>query len=97
LNEFIIIGGLAVIIFLLITTVSTVFTVSSRLNSLETRVKSLKFTLDQVAKQVEVPEHPINDKLRKLLEEGKNVQAVKEARQVLGLSLLEAKQYVDGL
>ena len=91
MNEFIVIGGLVVIIFMLITTVS------SKFNSLEARVKSLKFTLDQVAKQVEVPEHPINDELRKLLKEGKKVQAIKEARQVLGLSLLEAKHYIDGL
>ena len=91
MNEFIIIGGLVVIILVLITTVS------SKLNSLETQIKSMKFTLDQVAKQVDVPEHPINEKLRRLLKEGKGVQAVKEARQVLGLSLLEAKQYVDDL
>lgn len=87
----IVIGAMVIIIFLLITTVS------SKLNSLETRVKSLKVTLDQVANQVDVPEQPINDKLRKLLKEGKEVKAVKEARQVLGLSLLEAKQYVDKL
>lgn len=87
----IVIGAMVIIIFLLITTVS------SKLNSLEIRVKSLKVTLDQVANQVDVPEQPINDKLRKLLKEGKEVKAVKEARQVLGLSLLEAKQYVDKL
>lgn len=91
LTERIVIGGLVVIVFLLVTTVS------SKINSLETRIKSLKFTLDQVAKHVDVPEHPINEKLRNLLKEGKEVQAVKEARQGLGLSLLEAKQYVDGL
>lgn len=87
----IVIGGLVIIIFMLITTVTT------KLNSLETQIKSLKFTLDQVANQVEVPEHPINDELRKMLKEGKEVKAIKEARQILGLSLLEAKQYVDKL
>ena len=91
MKEFIIIGGLVVIIFVLI------ITVSSKFNSLEIRINSMKFTLDQVAKQVDVPEHPINEKLRRLLKEGKGVKAVKEARQVLGLSLLEAKQYVDDL
>ena len=87
----IVIGGLVIIIFMLITTVTP------KLNSLETQIKSLKFTLDQVANQVEVPEHPINDKLRKMLKEGKEVKAIKEARQVFGLSLVEAKQYVDKL
>ena len=87
----IVIGGLVIIIFMLITTVTT------KLNSLETQVRSLKFTLDQVANQVEVPEHPINDELRKMLKEGKEVKAIKEARQLFGLSLVEAKQYVDKL
>ena len=89
--EYIFIGVLLVIIFLL----STI--VIDKLNRLETRFKSMKATLDQVANQVEVPEHPINDELRKLLKEGKTVQAVKEVREVLGLSLLEAKQYIDAL
>ena len=89
--EYIFIGVLLVIIFLLTTTVI------EKLNRLETRFKSMKATLDQVANQVKVPEHPINDELRKLLKEGKNVQAVKEVRVVLGLSLLEAKLYIDAL
>ena len=87
----IIIIGLVVVIFLLITNVL------AKLESLSTRVKRLEYTLGQVAQQVEVPEHPVNDELRKLKQEGKQVEAVKKAREVLGLSLLEAKQYVDGL
>ena len=89
--EYIFLGILLVIIFLLITSVIP------KLNTLEKQIKSMKFTLDQVANQVEVPEHPMNDELRKLLKEGKYVQAVKEVREILGLSLLEAKQYVDAL
>lgn len=42
-------------------------------------------------------EPAVNGRLRELLKEGKNVQAVKEAREAFGYSLLEAKQYVDGL
>lgn len=85
--EYIIFGVLFVIIFLLY----------DKLTKLEMRFKRMKATLDQIALQVEVPEHPINDELRKLLKEGKDVQAVKKVREVLGLSLLEAKQYVDAL
>ncbi|MGG3941493.1 hypothetical protein ABEV54_08635 [Peribacillus psychrosaccharolyticus] len=85
--EYIILGVLLVIIFMLY----------DKLTKLEMRFKSMKATLDQIALQVEIPEHPINDELRKLLKEGKDVQAVKKAREVLGLSLLEAKQYVDAL
>jgi len=85
--EYIILGVLFVIIFMLY----------DKLTKLEMRFIRMKATLDQIANQVEVPEHPINDELRKLLKEGKDVQAVKKAREVLGLSLLEAKQYVDAL
>lgn len=91
LNEYFIMGALVVGIVMLFVTVS------GKLDSLESKVKNLKVTLEQIAKQMEVPEHPINDKLRNLVKEGKDVQAVKEARQVLELSLLEAKQYVDNL
>lgn len=85
--EYIILGVLFVIIFMLY----------DKLTKLEMRFKRMKATLDQIELQVEVPEHPINDELRILLKEGKDVQAVKKAREVLGLSLLEAKQYVDAL
>ena len=39
----------------------------------------------------------IDSELRALVAEGKKVQAVKKVRMVLGLSLLEAKEYVDSL
>jgi len=81
------IGILLVIVFVLI----------DKLNKLEKRLNNIKATLDQVANVLEVPEHPINDELRKLLKEGKEIQAIKEVRNVLGLSLIEAKQYVDAL
>jgi len=85
--EHMFIGILLVIVFVLI----------DKLNKLEKRLNNIKATLDQVANVLEVPEHPINDELRKLLKEGKEIQAIKEVRNVLGLSLIEAKQYVDAL
>ncbi|WP_373893328.1 hypothetical protein [Virgibacillus sp. CBA3643] len=68
-----------------------------RIDKLEGRIKGMRYRLDQVAKQVDVPEPPINDELRKLIKEGEDVKAVKEAREALGLSLVEGKQYVDAL
>ena len=64
---------------------------------LDGRVKGLKYTLDQISKQIDVPEKPINNELRQLLNEGNDVKAVKRVRETLGLSLVEAKQYVDEL
>lgn len=61
------------------------------------RIKGLVYTLDQISKQIDVPESPINNELRQLLNEGNDVKAVKRVRETLGLSLIEGKQYVDAL
>lgn len=64
---------------------------------LQEDVKGMKHTLGRIVNQMDLPENPINDDLRDLIQEGKDVQAVKLARETLGLSLLEGKQYVDAL
>ena len=86
--EFYIVNGL--ILFICFYLLSTI----SKLNS---RVKGLEYTLEQMSKQVGVPENPVNNALRQLLEEGNDVKAVKRVRETLGLSLLEGKQYIDVL
>lgn len=86
--EYILIGILLVVIFIIIV---------NKLDALEKRINSIAFNLDRVANQVGVTEHPVNEELRKLLKEGKDVEAVKKVRQVLGLSLLEGKKYIDNL
>ncbi|HAM82115.1 hypothetical protein [Ornithinibacillus bavariensis] len=64
---------------------------------LNSRVKGLKYTLDKISKQADVPNNALDNELKQLLNEGKDVKAVKRARETLGLSLIEAKQYVDAL
>ncbi|UHA74690.1 hypothetical protein [Paenibacillus sp. 481] len=70
-------------------------------NKLDDRVKGMQRTLDQISKHSGVPEKAIADELqhelRQLVNEGNYVTAVKKARETLGLSLLEAKKYVDAL
>lgn len=78
------------ILFICIYILSTVI----KLNG---RVKGLKYTLDQISKQIDVPEKPINNELRQLLNEGNDIEAVKRVRETLGLSLVEAKQCIDAL
>ncbi|WP_239984622.1 hypothetical protein [Lentibacillus sediminis] len=65
--------------------------------ALEARLKRTEFQLERIAEKVGVREHPVNERLRQLKEEGKNVEAVKEAREQFGYSLVEAKKYVDEL
>lgn len=70
---------------------------STRVNKISGRVKGMNETLNYVAKEMKLPESPINNEIRMLLKEGSDIKAVKAARENLGFSLLEAKQYVDAL
>ncbi|MCM3734419.1 ribosomal protein L7/L12 [Bacillus cytotoxicus] len=71
--------------------------ISDHLNRINKRLKWTEDKLDQITKQIEIPEHTINDELRQLVTDGEKIKAIKKAREVLGLSLLEAKNYVDSL
>ncbi|WKA53566.1 hypothetical protein [Planococcus shixiaomingii] len=71
--------------------------INERLKRMETRMDLLTGKIASLEKGVDVQEPEINRKLRGLMKNGETVKAVREARKALGLSLLEAKQYVDGL
>ncbi|WP_405098698.1 hypothetical protein [Oceanobacillus sp. FSL H7-0719] len=66
-----------------------------RVVSLESRVKQLQSKLKLMKNQPVASE--VDHELRDLIKEGKDIKAVKEAREVLGLSLLEGKEYIDRL
>lgn len=68
-----------------------------KMEKMENDIKGIKSTVDLISKQVGVPEDPVNEELRQLLAEGNDVKAVKRARETLGLSLVEAKKYIDAL
>ncbi|MEK4425626.1 hypothetical protein [Solibacillus sp. FSL K6-1523] len=61
------------------------------------RIKGLEHVIDRISRHIDVPEISINTELRQLLNEDNDVKAVKRVRETLGLSLIEAKQYVDAL
>ncbi|WP_247681794.1 hypothetical protein [Paenibacillus sp. Marseille-P2973] len=69
----------------------------TKVGKLEGRIKGMQHTIDRLTRQTGLPENPINDELRKLIQKGEDVKAVKKARETLGLSLLEGKQYIDKL
>lgn len=64
---------------------------------LNSRIKDLEHKLKLASKQTDLPENPINNELKQLLKEGNDVKAIKKVRETLGLSLVEAKQYIDAL
>ncbi|WP_245732851.1 hypothetical protein [Salinibacillus kushneri] len=53
--------------------------------------------MKQLTEQFGIGENPIDEELRELIKEGKEVKAVKKARETLGLSLIEGKEYIDQL
>lgn len=67
---------------------------------LRNEVKLMRGTLNRIAENVGVTEivtKEEKEELKRLLSEGKNVQAVRRCREITGLGLKEAKEYVDGL
>ncbi|AKF95311.1 hypothetical protein [Brevibacillus laterosporus] len=91
--------------------VCIVLLLAEKVNRLQNQLKRMDVILQQIAAQVGVTDysehtkpnnnvvlnHPVNAKLITLLSEGKQIEAIKEARLVLGLSLKEAKEYVERL
>ena len=60
----------------------------------------MRGTLNRIAERVGVTEivtKEEKEELKRLLSERKNVQAVRRCREITGLGLKEAKEYVDGL
>jgi len=76
-----------------------IFLISS-VGQLRNEVKLMRWTLNRIAERVGVTEivtKEEKEELKRLLSEGKNVQAVRRCREITGLGLKEAKEYVDGL
>jgi DNA-binding Lrp family transcriptional regulator len=51
--------------------------------------------LGEIAKQIGVPETPVDDEINNLVVEGKKIKAIKMYRQATGLGLKEAKENID--
>ncbi len=70
---------------------------SQQIQTLEVRMKHMSQRIEQLEAEVTLEEPAINDELRRLIAEGQEIRAVKAARVAFGYSLIEAKQYIDGL
>ncbi|MBI5977055.1 ribosomal protein L7/L12 [Clostridium perfringens] len=67
---------------------------------LRNEVKIMRGTLNRIAERVGVTEiltKEEKEELMRLVAEGKNVEAVRRCREITGLGLKEAKEYVDGI
>lgn len=76
-----------------------IFLISS-VGQLRNEVKLMRGTLNRIAERVGVTEiltKEEKEELMSLVSERKNVEAVRRCREITGLGLKEAKEYVDGL
>ena len=72
----------------------------SSVGQLRNEVKLMRRTFNRIAERIGVTEiltKEETDELRRLVSEGKSVEAVRRCREITGLGLKEAKEYVDGL
>ncbi|MCZ8539663.1 hypothetical protein [Psychrobacillus psychrodurans] len=83
--------------YIIIVSFLIIIYLSVKLEKLEGRMKRIQYTLDQLTKQYGLLENPINNELRELIKDREDVKAIKKARETLGLSLLEGKNYIDKL
>ncbi|RUT35694.1 hypothetical protein EJP77_01355 [Paenibacillus zeisoli] len=61
------------------------------------RIRRSESKLEWLKDHSQVPEYPLDEELRQLIRDKEKIQAIKKAKQQLGLSLKEAKDYVDAL
>ncbi|TFD99801.1 hypothetical protein [Jeotgalibacillus salarius] len=84
-----------------VVTLVTVVYLLSTIFRLEQRVKTLNYKVEQLSVHTDISEdelyQELHQELKGLIHQGKDVQAVKRVRETKGLSLIEAKQYVDAL
>ena len=73
------------------------FLLTSKIDSLQKHITRMNSNLFKIAKQVGVPQEPLDDELRSLKEKGEKIKAIKKLRESTGLGLIEAKNYVDNL
>ena len=87
---------------ILITILFTIF--NTNINVLQRNQKRIESKLDRIIEHLGLPEsskEKINDELKdeliKLIDANKKVKAIKKLRDVTGMELVEAKDYVDSL
>jgi ribosomal protein L7/L12 len=71
--------------------------VFDKVSHINKRLKRTEYKVEYLLKHLNLPELPINEELRQLVKDKENIKAIKKAKAELGLSLKEAKEYVDSL
>lgn len=72
----------------------------SVISQMRNDLKHMRITLDKIAEKfgaIEIVTKEEKEELMRLISEGKSVEAVRKCREITGLGLKEAKEYVDRL
>jgi len=72
----------------------------SVISQMRSDLKHMRITLDKIAEKfgaIEIVTKEEKEELRRLVSEGKSVEAVRRCREIMGIGLKEAKEYVDGI
>ncbi|MCB2361343.1 ribosomal protein L7/L12 [Clostridium estertheticum] len=70
--------------------------IEGNISLIRSDIKRININVNGIAKQVGVPD-TVTDELKSLLLEVKRIKAIKRYREVTGVGLIEAKEYVDSL
>ncbi|MFO7172611.1 MAG: hypothetical protein DIU70_006560 [Bacillota bacterium] len=74
-----------------------IHTLQQQVQAVERRVRRTQELLRQVAERLGLPEDPLEAEVRELVARGKTVEAVRRLREARGLTLKEAKEFVDSV
>ncbi|MBU3216035.1 ribosomal protein L7/L12 [Clostridium estertheticum] len=68
--------------------------IEGNISLIRSDIKRINTNVNRIVEQVGVPD-TVTDELKSLILEGKRIKAIKRYREVTGLGLIEAKEYVD--
>lgn len=77
-----------------------IISILSAISELRSDLVRVNSTLDKIAKQIGVPDtitENIDEELKTLISEGREIKAIKKYRMATGIGLKEAKDYIDRL
>ena len=83
--------------FILCVIVLYISILTSKIDSLQKHITRMNSNLIKISNQVGVPKDPLDDEIRSIIVKDGKIKAMKKVREVTGLGLKEAKDYVDNL
>jgi ribosomal protein L7/L12 len=71
--------------------------ISSAIDQLRNDIRRTNSILEKIAIQIGVPETPVDDEVKTFIAQGNKIKAIKRYREITGVGLKEAKEYIDKL